>query len=166
MKLKYKNLYTTVLNEYETLSTCDRLHVAALLVKDGRILSVGYNGVPQGQPHCTCFFKHEDDKYYIAYDEQNPQEFKEVTESDYRFHHHQFSEKCEIHAEMNCLAFALRNNISVSDCEMVLSVAPCINCAKLIASSGIKTIHYVKHYDRSSDGEDFLKLCGISCEKL
>ena len=56
MKLKYKELYKHVLKEYQQFSKCARLHVAALLVNDGRILCCGYNGTPAGQVHCNELF--------------------------------------------------------------------------------------------------------------
>lgn len=165
MKIKYINLYTKILNEYEKLSTCDRLHVAALLVKDGRVLSVGYNGVADRQTHCSFYFKHENGKFYIhAKDTDN--EYQEVSEQRYREEHHNFAERYEIHAEMNCIAFALKNKIDVSGCELVLSVAPCMNCAKLIASAGIQKVTYARTYDRSMEGEKYLESLGISCKPM
>lgn len=160
MKLKYKNLYSSVLAEYEALSTCARLHVAAILVKDGRILSVGYNGVPKGQCHCTAYFKQSDDGYMMR--STVGAEWESVSEELFKTAHHNFAEEREIHAEMNCIAFALKNGINVEDCEMILSVAPCMNCAKLIAASGIKNVSYIRKYDRSMEGENFLKQCGIN----
>ena len=64
MELKYKHLYKTVLKEYQNLSKCARLKVAALLVEEGRIISCGYNGTPSGQTNCNELFKVEADKYY------------------------------------------------------------------------------------------------------
>lgn len=175
MKLKHKILYKNVLNEYEHLSTCDRLHVAALLVKEGRILSVGYNGVPQGIRHCTDFFKHTDNKFLI-----NKQDFSkpiskvqaiinrwvEVDEPTYSKLHHEFAEMNEVHAEMNCIAYASKVDTNVEGCEMILSVAPCSNCAKLIVSAGIKKVTYMKHYDRSMGGVEYLRALGVDVASI
>lgn len=160
MKTKHIKLYKNILAEYQNMSTCARLHVAALLVKDGRVLSVGYNGVCQGQDHCNDIFLHNIVGSRITYairrcrGDENP---KVVDEETWKKKHHAWSDKNEIHAEMNCIAFALKNKIDISDCEMILSVSPCMNCAKLIVSSGIKHVYYVTEYDRSTEGTDFLR---------
>lgn len=164
MKLRYSNLYDHVLNEYEQLSTCARLHVAALLVKDGRILSLGYNGVPSGDDHCNKLFKEEDGKFYFR--KNIVAQWNEVLERNWRQMHHEFSDTREIHAEMNCLMFALKNNIDISNCELIVSVSPCIMCAKLIVTTGLKKVYYKKVYDSSSAGLDYLREHKVECCSL
>lgn len=159
MKEKYIKIYKNLIKEYENLSSCARLRVAALLVKDGRIMSVGYNGVPSGKDHCDTIFKHDRDRYFI-YDE-------EVSEAVWLEKHHRFSVKNEIHAEMNTIAFAVKNNVNVSDCDLIVSVTPCIHCAKLIQSVGLKRVYYFGEYDRSpSEGIKFLRSNGVLCYNL
>jgi len=164
MKLRYSNLYKHVLNEYEQLSTCTRLHVAALLIKDGRILSLGYNGVPSGDVHCSELFKEENGKFYFR--KNNVAQWNEVLERSWRHMHHEFSESKEIHAEMNCLMFALKNSINISNCEFIVSVSPCILCAKLIVIAGLKKVYYKQVYDASSEGLDYLREHGVECNIL
>lgn len=164
MKLRYSNLYEHILSEYEKLSTCARLHVAALLVKDGRILSLGYNGVVSHDSHCKDLFKEEDGKFYFK--KSIVADWNEVLEKNWRQMHHEFSDTNEIHAEMNCLMFALRNNIDISNCELIVSVSPCIMCAKLIVTSGIKKVYFKQVYDTSSEGLNFLKEHGVECKLL
>lgn len=170
MKLKHIDLYKNILCEYQNLSTCARLHVAALLVKDGRVLSVGYNGVPEGSTHCCDKFQmliNGSIREFLINSVSNGVGYTAtVTEDEWKAEHHKWSEKNEIHAEMNCIAFALKNKIDISDCEMILSVSPCMNCAKLILSSGIKRVHYVTKYDRSTEGIDFLKANGVAVQCL
>lgn len=160
MKLNYRELYQNLLTEYEKFSTCNRLHVASLLVNKGRILSCGYNGVPSGDHHCNeIFTKGKDNDYFYI-------NGLAVDEETWRTEHHKFSEANEIHAEMNCLAFAIKNNIPISNCELIVSKAPCTNCAKLILTTGIKKVYYSEEYDRGNEGLEFLKNHGVLVQKL
>lgn len=164
MKLKYINIYKNILKEYETLSTCARLQVAALLVKDGRILSVGYNGTSSGKCHCTQIFKFENGTFMIQ--DTQATGWHEVSEAEWRKRHHEFSETSEVHAEMNCLAFALRNNISIKDCSIIVSIAPCSKCAKFIGATGIKHVYYVNKYDAGDEGILYLQSLGVDVRQI
>lgn len=167
MKLKYKPIYTQAVRSYESLSTCNRLHVAALLVQDGRIVSVGYNGVPSGQKHCCDIFIKTGGKFYVGeWGPPGEMSANEVTEEEWKRQHHMFSERYEVHAEMNCIAFATKNRIDVSKCNLIISISPCINCAKLITAVGIKKVYYLDEYDRSQDGINYLRDNGVICEKV
>ena len=168
MKLKYKAIYAGALKSYQNLSTCARLHVAAMLVKDGRILSVGYNGTAEGRPHCCDQFIRIGDEYFIG-EYAPPAEMTQykVTKEQWYDEHHKFSEKNEVHAEMNCIAFAIKNHIDVTECDLVISISPCIHCAKLIAAVGIKNVYYIDDYDRNpSDGLNYLIKNGVKCHKF
>ena len=82
MELKYKHLYKTVLKEYQNLSKCARVKVAALIVKDGRILSCGYNGTPSGQTNCNELFKTEAGKFYAR--KSTTEEWLEYSEEEWK----------------------------------------------------------------------------------
>jgi len=142
MKEKMINYFKNVVNETAKLSTCQSKQVGALLVKDNRILSIGYNGVPSGQKHC------------------NEIKFKDREE------HHRWSELNEIHAEMNCIAFAAKNGIATKDTTLIVQLSPCINCAKLIVASEIKEVYYSEKYDKDKFGIEFLQNCGVKVYKL
>ena len=115
MELKYKHLYKTVLKEYQNLSKCSRVKVAALIVKDGRILSCGYNGTPAGQTNCNELFKTEAGKFYAR--KSTTEEWLEYSEEEWKELHHEFANTNEIHAEMNAIAQAYRNNLQIdNDC--------------------------------------------------
>lgn len=164
MKLKYKQLYKSVLKEYQQFSKCARLKVAALLVNDGRILCCGYNGTPTGQTNCNELFKSEDSKFYLR--ESTNDDWREVSEADWKAIHHEFAEKNEIHAEMNCIAQGFRNGINVENTNLIISLQPCDNCAKLIVASGIKHVWFVDEYDRKSNSINYLTNNGVKIEKL
>lgn len=168
MKLKYKQLYKSVLKEYQQFSKCARLHVAALLVNDGRILCCGYNGTPTGQTNCNELFKGEVidgvSHYYLRDNPNNA--WRETDEQTWRAAHHEFAEKYEIHAEMNCIAQGFRHGINVENTDLVISLQPCDNCAKLIVASGIKNVYFVDKYDRNTDSINYLISNGVSIEQI
>lgn len=168
MKIKYKSIYRDALESYQDLSTCARLHVSAMLVKDGRILSVGYNGTASGCKHCKDQFIRIGDRYFIGeYGPPAEMAKYEVTKEEWFAEHHKFSEHNEVHAEMNCIAFAVKNHIDVSECELIISISPCIHCAKLIAAVGIKKVYYLADYDRNpSEGLKYLMNNGVRCIKF
>jgi dCMP deaminase len=146
----YKKFFKKILKDAEEMSTCARVRVASLIVKDGRIVSTGWNGVPSGKIHCSAFFYNRDViRDMLAYAD-----------------HHKFSEKNEIHAEQNAIGFASRNGLSTKDSDLYISVSPCIYCAKLIWAAGIKNVYYIEEYDRSIEGIEFLNENNINCKEL
>ena len=155
MELKYKHLYKTVLKEYQNLSKCSRVKVAALIVKDGRILSCGYNGTPAGQTNCNELFKTEAGKFYAR--KTTAEEWLEYSEEEWKELHHEFANINEIHAEQNALGNVLREKINITDSSMLLTHEPCEACSRLIYTAGIKHVIYENKYDRGSNGIDFLE---------
>lgn len=135
---------------YALHSTCKKHKVGAIIVRDKRVISTGYNGVAAGFTHCEEIYKDVDFKVDIEKSKE----------------HHEWSIRNEIHAEQNCIVYAAKNGIKINaDDEMFITLAPCINCAKLIVSLGIKRVVYADDSPKSCDGIDFLKSCGISVEK-
>ena len=133
--MKDSKFYKDLLKVFEQKSTCKRLKVACLIVRDGRIVSTGWNGVASKAKHCCDM-------------DWNDKTFME----DHRI----FSKDNEIHAEMNAIAFAAKNGISTNNCVLYCSYSPCIDCAKVIVNSGIKEVYFDKIYDRSSGGYNYL----------
>lgn len=164
MELKYKHLYKTVLKEYQNLSKCARVKVAALIVKDGRILSCGYNGTPTGQTNCNELFKTEAGKFYAR--KSITEEWLEYSEAEWKDLHHAFANTNEIHAEQNTLGNVLREKIDITGTSMLLTHEPCEACARLIYTCGIKHVMYENKYDRGSNGIDFLERNGVKVEKI
>jgi dCMP deaminase len=121
---------------YEQRSTCLRGQVAALIVKDRRVIASGYNGSPPGLPECLdvgC----EDNAWEGLARAGAALEGREFV-----------SMGCQrtTHAEANAIAWAAREGIRVSGAEMWCSYSPCYACAKLILSAGIVRVAYVKEY--------------------
>jgi len=149
MKDKHLHYFKDVCLRTSQLSTCASKHVAALIVKDGRILSIGYNGSPEGVDNCVNIFN------------------KEHMEEDwYRARHSEWSDIHEIHAEMNAILYAAKHGIPTDKCEMFASLSPCKHCAKMIYAAGITKVYYIEEYDRDKTGLEFLKENNIEVEKI
>ena len=148
------NLFLEIAIAFAKQSTCCRKQVGAILVKDGRIISTGYNGVLSGYQHCNelPFAKHDWTKNDI--------------DSKISQLHHQFAVQNEVHAEQNVIAFAAKNGVSTDGCTMYTTLAPCNDCSKLLAAAGIKEVFYLEDYDRCSSGIEFLQKHGVSVVKL
>lgn len=136
-------------------STCIRKQVGAVLVKENRIISIGYNGVSSKQCHCFDHFK---EKYSNNLDFLNTKEFYDE--------HGEFSKINESHAELNCILFAARVGISIDGCNMYITDSPCSTCARSIVSVNIKKVFYLYEYDRDKNGLEILKTNGIDCIQL
>jgi dCMP deaminase len=145
MNEKFLNYLKNICVETSKLSTCVSKQVGAVLIKDKRIIAMGYNGVPSKIKHCNEIFDKND------FDREK---------------HHEWSKLNEYHAEENVLIFCLRHGINITDSILIASLSPCINCAKIIANSGIKEVYYLEEYDKDSTGLEFLKKSNVKIVKL
>lgn len=127
-ELKEHNKFLNIAEEIATDSKCVQLHVGAVLVKDKRIISTGYNGTPAGFKNCDDHFM---DKTFTRDD------------------HHKFSEEFEIHAELNSIIYAALNGISIQGCSIYITHQPCKNCLKMLCGAGITNIFYRYPYDKA-----------------
>lgn len=126
-------------------SKCVSIGVGAVIVKDDRIISTGYNGTPSGSPNCCDVVG------------------KTIT----REQHHEWSKSNEIHAELNAIIFAAKNGIAIDGSTMYCTHNPCPDCAKAITQSGIKKVIYHQKWHRTVDGwDDILIKNKIKVEKI
>ena len=134
---------------FAELSHARRLHVGAIVVKDDRIISIGYNGMPAGWDN-NC-----EDEIVVAVVDGVPQrEIKELkTKSEV------------LHAETNAIAKLAKSNESGMGAIMFITHAPCLDCAKLIYQSGISSVLYRNAY-RDTGGITFLERSGIQVEQV
>ena len=162
MKNKHK-LFTRMAELVAEQSTCCRMHVGAVLVKDNRVISIGFNGTATGQEHC-------EDHFAKVYQTEYAQEFPTYEEyhSSRTFYdaHGKFSNENELHAEQNAILFAAKNGISTAGSTLYVTYSPCVNCAKVIVAAGVTRVFYKHLYDRSQDGLIFLDKNGIDCRQL
>lgn len=134
-------------------STCLRSQVGALIVKNGRIVSMGYNGPVSGMPPCVKPLP--------------PMELGMESMMEKVRGRVCMGPGCtrSLHAETNAIAFAARAGVSVEGCTMYCSMSPCINCAKVIVNSGIKELKYLEEY-RDTSGLELLEKAGIKVVHL
>ena len=137
MKNKYVKAHMAVAHQYAMLSSAIRLQVGCIIVKDNRIISIGYNGMPTGWDNCC-----ED----IIGDNNGTPVLKSKPEV--------------LHAETNAIAKLASTYESGKDASLFVTHQPCLDCAKIIYQSGIKEVYYAHEY-RASTGVDFLRQCGI-----
>src|SRR3989344_7798844 len=117
-------------------ASCDRLYAGALLVKDKRIISSGYNGAPTGMPNCS--------------------EVGHLLEEGHCVR--------TIHAEHNAiLQAAVFGSTSTAGATMYCKYNPCIHCAKYVIAAGIKRVVIGKIY-RSEQSVAFLKQAGVQVD--
>ena len=135
---------------YAELSHARRLHVGAIVVKDDRIISIGYNGMPAGWDN-NC------EMHPMVAD---PVTFEPVEKTDILVTRPEV-----LHAETNAIAKLARSNESGLDADMFVTHAPCLDCAKLIYQSGIKRVYSGTAY-RDQSGVDFLAASGIQVTQV
>jgi dCMP deaminase len=139
-------------------STCSRMKTGALIIKDNRIISMGYNGVVPGAKHC-CEYWNE------IYEEKFKDKMskKDFEEKIFAKEHHNWSIINEIHGEQNAILYACREGIATKNTDMYSLYSPCINCAKVIKTAGIRNVYYTEVYKRDQRGIDFLEDNGVNC---
>lgn len=149
MRNKHR-MMMNIAHEMASQSKCISKNVGAVIAKDGRIISTGYNGTPSGLPNC-CDVAEEEKFGYVF------QDLNTLTTSMRMFDrtkHSAWSEQNEIHAEQNAIIFAAKHGLAVQGCVMYVTHSPCPTCCKIIAQSGIQTVIYDQLYDRSPSNWD------------
>ena len=142
---------------FADLSSAVRLKVGAVIVKDNRVISIGYNGMPSGWTNeCeTKIYCDDGDIYEQQYpkDSNTWERYKLVTKDEV------------IHAEANAILKLARDGESGNGSSLFCTHAPCIHCAKLIHGAGIEHVYFRESY-RDELGIDFLEKCKIKVEKV
>lgn len=115
-------------------SSCNRLHVGCVLVKNNRIISAGYNGFLPGAPHESIIVNNH--------------------------------EIATVHAEQNAITDCANRGVSVKDATAYITHYPCINCAKILAASGIKEIIYLNDYKNDDNVKKILNNININIKKI
>ena len=124
-------------------SHCIRRHVGAVLTKETRIISIGYNGPPSATHNC-------DEEWPL---EGCPADSKGGC-------------SLAIHAEQNAIMYAVKNNAPVKDATLYVTLSPCLACARIIYSMGICKVLFLKSYAAykgipNDEGIDFLRKFGV-----
>jgi len=157
MKQKWIDAFMDTAERFAVLSSAVRLKVGAVIVKDNRVISIGYNGMPSGWTNeCeTKIYCDDGDVYEQQYpkDSNTWERYKLVTKDEV------------IHAEANAILKLARDGESGNGSSLFCTHAPCIHCAKLIHGAGISKVYYRNTY-RDSIGLDFLEKCNIEIERV
>ena len=126
-RLSWDDYFLNITRQVAERSTCLRAKVGAVVVRERSILASGYNGAPSGLPHCT-------EVGCLIYESRTPD--GQVEENCYR----------TIHAEINAIAQAAKNGVSIRDADMYVTHTPCIHCLKVLINTGIRRVFYDRAY--------------------
>lgn len=134
-------------------STCLRMQTGAVLVKDNRIISEGYNGVVSGAQHCSDYWKKfVNDKWYDQNCDDQKKFYEFLRSEEFSKLHHEWATENELHGEQNAILYACKRGIKTNNADLYTVYAPCIQCAKVIATAGIKKVYYQLQYARDTQG--------------
>lgn len=146
-KPKFDDIFMELAVNLAKRSHCVKRHVGAVLTKDTRIISIGYNGPPAGTHNCD-------------------EEWPEVgCPKDSKG-----GCSLAIHAEQNALLYAVKNKTSVEGATLYVTLSPCLACARIIFTMGVSKVIYLNSYAEykgisSDEGVDFLNQFGVETEK-
>lgn len=144
----FDNIFMNLASDLAARSHCVKAQVGAVLTKDTRIISIGYNGPPAHTHNC---------------DEEWPET---GCPRDARG-----SCSLALHAEENAILYASKNGTDLQGSTLYITLSPCLPCARLIFSSGVKKVFYKNSYAQykglpSDEGVDFLIKFGVEAVKF
>jgi dCMP deaminase len=161
LKDKFIPMYMTIAETVAQQSSAKRLQVGAIVVKEDRIISIGYNGMPAGWTN-DC-----ENTVYVLDEESMGTNMEGLgyQRSESGNWYKLKTKKEVIHAEANAIAKLARCTESGDGSTMFLTHAPCIDCAKQIFTAGISSVYYRNSY-RDTDGIDFLEACQVEVKQV
>ena len=145
--LSFDDIYMDLAQNLSRKSHCVKAKVGAVISKDTRIVSLGYNGLPAGTHNC---------------DQEWPQ--------DGCARDRKGGCSLALHAEANAILYASKNQITMEGSTLYVTLSPCLACAKIIYTTGIKKVIYLESYAAFKgidieEGVEFLKKFGVSVEQ-
>ena len=146
-KLAFDDIFMELAVNLANRSHCIKRHVGAVLTKETRIISIGYNGPPSGTHNC---------------DEEWPEKGCARDSKG--------GCSLAIHAEQNAILYAVKNKTAVEGATIYVTLAPCLSCARIIYTMGIKKVIYLNSYAEykgieNDEGVDFLEKFGVEVER-
>jgi len=147
-KLSFDHIFMNLATDLAKRSHCVKAQVGAVLTKDTRIISIGYNGPPAHTHNCD-------------------EEFPGVgCPRDSKG-----SCSLALHAEENAILYAVKNGANLEGATLYTTLSPCLPCARLIYSAGVKKVFYDKSYAAykgllSDEGVDFLNKFGVKAVRF
>jgi dCMP deaminase len=148
MKKSFDEIYMELAENLAAKSHCVKAQVGAVLTKDTRIISLGYNGPPAGTYNCDQVWP----------ETGCPRDSKG-------------SCSLALHAEQNAILYASKNNVAVEGSTLYVTLSPCIACARVIFTVGIKKVFYKNSYAKYKgipvdEGVEFLKRFGVDVQQF
>ncbi len=125
---------------------CCRRQIAAVIVRDRRIISTGYNGTPRGIPNC--------------FEGGCPRCASDVASGE------NLGECICAHAEENAIVQAAFHGISVHGGTLYCTMSPCLICTKMIINAGLAAVVYEDEYHFSAQSRELLATAGVACTQL
>ena len=144
---KWDYAHMKAADNYSQLSSARRAKVGCVIVKDNRIISIGYNGMPSGWDNCC-------EDYHTMIGEDGERIIESKTKPEV------------LHAETNAIAKVARSSENCEDATIYCTMMPCLDCAKLIYQAGIRRVVYRDEYPRGTKGLEFLDRCNIKSERI
>ena len=147
-KLSFDHIFMNLATDLAKRSHCVKAQVGAVLTKDTRIISIGYNGPPAHTHNCD-----------VEWPETGcPRDSKG-------------SCSLALHAEENAILYAVKNGANLEGATLYTTLSPCLPCSRLIYSAGIKKVFFDKSYAAykgipSDEGVDFLNKFGVTAIKF
>lgn len=127
MRASWDEYFMEIAEIVKTRSTCLRRQVGAVIVKDNRIITTGYNGAPSGLKHCTEIGGCERQRLNIPSGQRH--------------------ELCRaLHAEQNAIIQAAKIGVSTEGSTIYITLQPCVICAKMLVNAGITRIVHKGEY--------------------
>lgn len=127
MRKSWNSYFMEIADIVKTRSTCIRRQVGAVIVKDNRIITTGYNGAPSGLTHCIDNGGCERERLNVPSGQRH--------------------ELCRaLHAEQNAIIQAAKIGVSTEGATIYITTQPCVICAKMIINAGIKKVVYKTSY--------------------
>ena len=133
MRPTWDEYFLNIAVEVAKRSTCDRANVGAVLVRDKRILTTGFNGSPSGLPHC-------DHDGHLLVDGHCVR---------------------TIHAETNAIIQAALHGVSTKGATCYVTHFPCINCTKTLINAGVVRVVYRNDYRVDEIALGFFNSAGV-----
>lgn len=144
----FDEIYMNLASNLALRSHCVKQKVGAVLTKDTRIISLGYNGPPAGTHNC---------------DEEWPETgcARDRKGSCY----------LALHAEANAILYAAKNKVDLNESTLYVTLSPCLSCARIILSVGIKQVNYLNSYAaykgiEVDEGVEFLRKFGVTVDQV
>lgn len=148
IKKSFDQIFMNLATDLALRSHCVKAQVGAVLTKETRIISIGYNGPPAGTHNC---------------DEEWPETGCPRDSKN--------SCSLALHAEENAILYAVKNGASLEGATLYLTLSPCLACARIIYSSGVKKVLYLNSYAQykglsCDEGVDFLNKFGVEAHQF